>query len=535
MRKTLLVCLTLAFFLVGSAVFAATEPVSASPASLSFGDIAVSAKSSARTIEITNTYGHPVSIYLIYSSAQEFSVISPSLPIALAANGKTSFSVVFEPYALRSFSADILVDLKNAEGNTYRVSIPVTGTGNSKGATGSGTGTGTSSISSSASSLSFGSTLVGASASKTVSLTNSGSGSLTISQASVSGSAFSVSGLTGSTTLSSGKSLTLTVNFSPSGVGNDTGSLNIVSNASTPSLAISLSGAGVQPAIAVVPTSVSFENVSVGVTDTQSVTIKNTGTANLTISQATLAGSSFSMSGMSMPMSIAPGATSTISVAFKPSSASTFYANLSLVNNSPTSPLVVPVSGSSVASVLQLSASPSSLSFGSLTTGTTSTKSVTLTNSGNSSITISSIAVSGTGFTPASLSLPLTLAAGQSTSFSVVFAPTSAATLTGTATVTSTATNSPLTVALTGTGTAAATYSVSLSWTASSTSFAGFNIYRGTQSGGPYSKVNSSLITTTSYSDATVSAGNTYYYVATEESSSGTESGYSSQVTATVP
>jgi len=76
---------------------------------------------------------------------------------------------------------------------------------------------------------------------------------------------------------------------------------------------------------------------------------------------------------------------------------------------------------------------------------------------------------------------------------------------------------------------------VTLSWTPSSTSFAGFNVYRGSVSGGPYSKVNTTLITGTSYTDTSVASGQTYYYVATEENSAGTESAYSSQVTATIP
>jgi hypothetical protein len=234
-------------------------------------------------------------------------------------------------------------------------------------------------------------------------------------------------------------------------------------------------------------------------------------------------------------MSIAPGGSSTITLGFTPASASSFYANLSLVNNSPTSPLVVPLSGTSVASVLKLSASPTSLNFGSLATGTNSTQSITLTNSGNSSISISNVAVSGTGFSHTSIALPVTLTAGQSTSFGVEFAPASAGSLTGTATVTSTASNSPLSIALTGTGAAATSYSVALNWAPGTTSITGYNIYRGSASGGPYSKLNPSLLTSTSYSDTSVTAGQTYYYVATEENSAGQESSYSNQVTLSIP
>ncbi len=194
---------------------------------------------------------------------------------------------------------------------------------------------------------------------------------------------------------------------------------------------------------------------------------------------------------------------------------------------------MVPFSGTGIATSLQLSASPTSLAFGSLTTGTTATQSVTISNTGNSSISISQVAASGAGFNASGIALPLSLAAGQSTSFNVNFAPASTGNLAGSVTVVSNATNSPLVVALSGTGAAPASHTVLLSWTPGSSTFSGFNIYRGTTSGGPYTKVDTSMISSTSYVDAGVSSGHTYYYVATELNSGGTESGYSSEVSAT--
>jgi hypothetical protein len=78
---------------------------------------------------------------------------------------------------------------------------------------------------------------------------------------------------------------------------------------------------------------------------------------------------------------------------------------------------------------------------------------------------------------------------------------------------------------------------VSLTWNASaSSSVAGYNIYRGTSSGGPYStRVNSSLVSGTAFTDATVVAGRTYYYVCTTVDTSNNESPYSSLASATIP
>jgi len=78
-------------------------------------------------------------------------------------------------------------------------------------------------------------------------------------------------------------------------------------------------------------------------------------------------------------------------------------------------------------------------------------------------------------------------------------------------------------------------HTVSLSWTPGSSTYSGFNVYRGTSSGGPYSRVDTSMVSSPSYLDAGVNSGQTYYYVATEVDTTGTESGYSGEVSAVIP
>ena len=81
------------------------------------------------------------------------------------------------------------------------------------------------------------------------------------------------------------------------------------------------------------------------------------------------------------------------------------------------------------------------------------------------------------------------------------------------------------------------THGVTLNWGAStSQNVAGYNVYRGTTSGGPYVKLNTTgLITVLTYFDGAVVAGQTYYYVATAVDISSNESAYSAQTTATIP
>jgi fibronectin type 3 domain-containing protein len=78
-------------------------------------------------------------------------------------------------------------------------------------------------------------------------------------------------------------------------------------------------------------------------------------------------------------------------------------------------------------------------------------------------------------------------------------------------------------------------HSVTLSWTASTSTVAGYNVYRSSVSGGPYTKLNASPDTSTTYVDSAVQAGQTYYYVVTSVDSAGTESTFSAEVSATIP
>src|ERR1700722_7828323 len=89
---------------------------------------------------------------------------------------------------------------------------------------------------------------------------------------------------------------------------------------------------------------------------------------------------------------------------------------------------VTPVFTAATASGQQLTPSSASINFGNVQAGSSRTQPVTLTN-GATSVTISAISVTGTAFTLSSLpSIPLTMSAGQSTTFAVTFAPTAAAT-----------------------------------------------------------------------------------------------------------
>ena len=112
--------------------------------------------------------------------------------------------------------------------------------------------------------------------------------------------------------------------------------------------------------------------------------------------------------------------------------------------------------------------------------------------------------------------------------------PTAAGTFNFTVQVSDSA--SPLATASAPLGIMVNALSVFLSWNAStSPGIIGYNAYRSMTSGGPYTKLNSSLISATNYNDFAVQGGRTYYYVTTSINNQGLESSYSNQASATVP
>jgi hypothetical protein len=85
------------------------------------------------------------------------------------------------------------------------------------------------------------------------------------------------------------------------------------------------------------------------------------------------------------------------------------------------------------------------------------------------------------------------------------------------------------------TATAQVPHTVALSWTASTSTVASYNVYRSTVNGSGYAKIGSTLATALSYTDTTVQNGTTYYYVTTAVDSTGAESLFSNQATAAIP
>jgi len=290
------------------------------------------------------------------------------------------------------------------------------------------------------------------------------------------------------------------------------------------------------PGIQVSPASINFGNTVVGSSLSQVLIITNTGTSTLSITQVAQSGAAFTVSGFSLPLNVNPGQQTTITVAFLPTSIGASAGNISIVSNAPTSPTSVALSGTGIAATLNLNISPTSLSFGSITTSTfSSPQNVTITNTGNSNVTISQISVTGAGYSITGGGAPVTLSPLQTLTLTALFSPTVAGSVNGSISIVSNANGSPASVSLSGTGVAPVQHSVALTLQAGTSTVSGYNVYRSTASGTGYIKLNSSLVSSLTYTDSSVQNGTTYFYVATAVDSGGTESSYSNEMQAVIP
>ncbi|HVB86308.1 MAG TPA: choice-of-anchor D domain-containing protein [Candidatus Dormibacteraeota bacterium] len=308
-------------------------------------------------------------------------------------------------------------------------------------------------LSASSTTLSYGNVAVGSNSSLSLTVTNTGSATVDISQATISGAAFSVIGGNPSSTIPAGQSATVQIQFAPQSAGAVSGTFTIISNATNPTLAISLAATGVQPAFSLNPSALAFNNVTVGQSSSQNVTLTNTGNANLVVSSATVSGAGFAISGLALPKTLTAGQNVTFSVRFTPTSTTGVSGSVVFADNAPGTPHNLVLTGSAVAADGTLSATPGTVNFSNVVVGSNSQQTITLKNSGAGTVSINQVSTSGSGFSSSGFSAGQTIAAGGQATFTVTFTPVASGTASGTITITTNATNPTLSIPLSGTGT----------------------------------------------------------------------------------
>jgi hypothetical protein len=284
-------------------------------------------------------------------------------------------------------------------------------------------------------------------------IANNTSSSVTISSIQVSSPEFQVTGITLPLVLAAGQTAPFNVVFQPTDAGDPTTTIAFDGPNAQAIVSLPTSGAGVTLG-KLVPGSgqIIFGNINVGSSQSSTVNLSNSGGTNVIVSQATMSGAGFSMSNLVLPLTVQPGATAPVTITFAPTGAGSFTGSVTFTTNADgvSNSAVLNFSGAGVV-VGTLTPNPTSLAFGSVQIGNSSSLSETLTNTGGSSLTISAAAASGAGFSLSGLS-PMTLNAGQSTSFTVLFSPTASGAASGSINITSNGSNPNLSIPLSGTG-----------------------------------------------------------------------------------
>src|SRR5271170_573311 len=431
---------TLSVALSGTAV--ASGSLSATPTSFSFGSLQVGTNQT-QTETLKNVGGGSLTISQATVNGAGFSYTGLTLPMTLAANQSATFGVVFAPTTAGASSGSVSLTIS---GSSTTLDIAL-----------AGSGVAPANLTATPASLTFTNITVGQNQVQTETVTNTGGENATISGSTASGTGFSISGISTPLTLAPGQSTKFNVILTPPSAGNFSGSVSIASDASDPSLSVALSGTAVAPAtLTATPTSLTFTSIPLGQNQTQTETVKNTGGVNATISAATASGTGFSLSGISTPLTLTPGQSTSFSVTFTPSSAGNFSGSVSITSDASNPSLTIPLNGSGTAAAGTLSVS-SSVAVGNVVVGTSGSASGTLTASG-ASVTVSSVSLGGTNLSEFSISgvtFPLTVTTTQPVPFTVTFTPGASGAASATASFASNASNTPSVTSLTRTGTAA--------------------------------------------------------------------------------
>ncbi len=285
--------------------------------------------SASQTFTITNSGQRKFTLTAVSASGPGFTAGLFS-PQTLASGQSISLAVVFKPTVAGQENGNISVSI-DSQGPQLVGSLKGAGS--------------TTALTVTPSVISFGNVNVGSPVTQSLRLSNSGSASVAIKSASATGPGFGISGLTTPQTLTPNESVNFTAEFNPKAAGAETGTISI-ETAGTP-LTVGLNGAGVSSAAQLVAsaTSLSFGSVTIGDTPSQSVTFKNTGNASADISSVSLTGNSYTLSGVTSNLVLAPDQSANLTVKFGPKTTGSLPGKVTISSNAAGSPLVIQFSG----------------------------------------------------------------------------------------------------------------------------------------------------------------------------------------------
>lgn len=410
--------------------------LSANSTTLAFGNVAV-AGTGTQNVTLTNTGTAPVNLSQAVITGATFTVVGGNPSPSIAVGATATYQLQFAPTASGAATGTLVV---SSDASNSPLSISLNGTGTQA------------TMAISPASLNFNNITMGQSSTQTVTLTNNGNANLMVTAATISGPGFGMSGLTLSQPIPAGQSTSFSVKFTPTSTTGATGGIIFTDNAAGLQQTLPITGSAVaaNSTLTANPGSFNFNGVAVNGSSSQTITLTNTGTASVQINQIATTGLGFSSTGLTIGQSIAAGSTATFTAKFAPTTVGLATGNVALTTTATNPTISIPLSGTGIQG--SLSANPASIAFTSLRVGSSGSVPVTLSNMGTAPVSITAHSITGTGFTLAGWSAPASLNPGQTTSFTVTFAPSVAGAANGSVSITNSLPGSPLTIALTGTG-----------------------------------------------------------------------------------
>jgi large repetitive protein len=436
--------------------------VNLSTTALDFGSVSINTTSAPLTVTVGNSGNATlvitgISIGAPGANAADFAQTG-TCPIGqpgLAPGATCTVDVTFTPHATGARAATLAL-ADNAVNTPQTVSL-------------SGTGIAPA-ITLSRTSLNFGQQLIGTvGAPQVITVTSSGTAPLvfagppTIAGPAAAQFASTSTCPVGGGGLAPGATCTISASFAPTVTGVANASLSIADNVIGSPQSVTLSGVGTSPGISLVPNPLAFGNVAVGATAARQIVVTNTGTAGLVIGAEALAGANAADFAIvpggtcSIGTSVQPGSSCTLDITFSPTAAGGRSASLTLSDNVAGSPQSVTITGNGVVPAVSLT--PASLTFNGQVVGSTSnSRAITVSNTGQANLAISSLAISGVNGTDFAISggsctIGGIVSPGNACTVRVTFTPSASGSRQAALTIGDNASGGTQSAALLGTGT----------------------------------------------------------------------------------
>ena len=420
----------------------ASSAISVTPSTLAFGNEVLNTASAGQKITVTNTGFTNLTMNSVAASGA-YSQTNTCTSVTLTPGQTCTITVSFTPVVTGAVAGTITIN-DSSSGSPQIVTL---------------TGNGLVAVTMSAN-IAFPATEVGTSSkSETMTLTNNQSQALSFTFATSGDYSAVGSGATPCNgTLAAKAKCSFAVTFTPGYAGQIKGALTVTHNAAGSPASGGLSGTG-QGGSAVpltfTPSNLNFGNVVIGGSSTKSVTIKNITTQTVTISSVT--GSSYYLvnpSGTSpCGGAVLAGKTCTLTVTYKPLVVGSNLGGVTVIDDY--AAVGTQVQNASATAILPVTVSPATLSFGTVSVGSTSpVQLVTVTNYLTTAVPISSVVASGDfiytsgGGVPCGANIP----ANSICTLGVEFSPSNAGAVSGDLTVIDSSLSSPQVVSLSGTG-----------------------------------------------------------------------------------